>query len=209
MNGDRKAKKTHQDSCGFKIISCINSPNCEVEMRRNELEQHLTECEYQIISCPSACGEAKIRRDIMEHLKSSCSLKEIICKYKVRGCQLSPQRRNYEQHLKECPFQPIKLECEHEVNKKDVAAHKKECELLPLRCEKCTYIFLKHILAAHQCLPFLMDKILKLEAKSERQEKVINILSKQLNSVNNENQELKNLLKLETCSLCHKIQIIG
>ena len=236
--GDKKTKKTHEDSCEYKIVPCTNSPNCEMEMKRNELEQHLTVCEYQIISCPSACGEAKIRRDIMEHLKTSCPLKEIICEYHMRGRQLSPQRRNYEQHAKECSFQPIKLECEHEVNKQDVDAHKEECELFPLRCEKCTYVFPRHILVGHQCLPFLLDKIGKLEAKSKRQEKEMNILEakqekemntleakqekemnilesqvnllgKQLNSVNNENHELNNLLKAETCSFCHKIQIRG
>ena len=207
--GDRKTKKTHEDSCGYKIVPCTNSPNCEVEMRRNELEQHLTICEYQIVSCPSACGEAKIRRDITEHLKTSCPLKEIICEYQIRGCQLSPQRRNYEQHVKECSFHPIKLECEHEVNKKDVDAHKEECELFPLRCEKCTYIFPRHILAGHQCLPFLLDKIGKLESEVHLLDSNVNLLGKQLNSVKNENQELKNLLKPETCSFCHKIQLRG
>ena len=197
--GDRKTKKTHEDSCEYKIVPCTNSPNCEMEMKRNELEQHLTLCEYQIISCPSACGEANIRRDIKEHLKTSCPLKEIICEYQMRGCQLSPQRRNYEQHAKECSFQPIKLKCEHEVNKKDVDAHKEECELFPLRCEKCTYVFPRHILVGHQCLPFLLDKIGKLESQ-------VNLLGKQLNSVNN---ELENRLKPETCSFCHKIQIRG
>ena len=109
----------------------------------------------QNIECPKLCGFEGGRGQLEEHLSTECPLVQLECGYIYRGCQYSPVRRDYLDHMNGCLYQPKIVECGHEVNLKGEKEHFEECPEFPLPCTQCGYVFTRGRLLGHRCFPFL------------------------------------------------------
>ena len=152
--GDREELVKHIPQCPKEIIECKNE-GCGNKHQRGNQEEHMTKCMFQHIECPKLCGFEGRRGQIEEHLSTECPLVELECGYIYRGCQYSPVRKDYLDHMNGCLYQPKIVECGHEVNLKDEKEHIEECPEFPLPCTQCGYVFTRGRLLAHRCFPFL------------------------------------------------------
>ena len=83
------------------------------------------------------------------------SLVQLECGYIYRGCEYTPARRDYEDHMLGCLYQPKVVGCGHEVNLGDEERHCEVCNEFPMPCDKCGYLFTRGGLLGHRCFPFL------------------------------------------------------
>ena len=171
--GERRVQNEHENGCSYRVANCPNE-GCNKQLRQKEINAHLQFCNYESISCPNNCGYSNIRLELDSHLLTDCTLVMLECRYKERGCEERIVRSNFHFHLSTCRLKPVILSCLHELNKMDVEEHKQTCPNYPLKCSGCGYIQQRTILANHECLPFLLLKIQKLEEKTEELQSNLN-----------------------------------
>ena len=167
--GERQELEKHLPQCPKEIIRCQNK-GCENKHQRGNMGNHRSECMFQNISCPQFCGFEGRRGQLEEHLTILCPLVQVECGYKGRGCEYNPMRKDYQDHLFGCLYQPKLLKCGHQVNLKDEDEHSEVCDEFPLPCSQCGYILTRGQLLGHRCLPFLHGLIAQQEKKIETQE---------------------------------------
>lgn len=111
------------NDCEKHTVAC-NNMSCEVKLCREDLKEHLINCDYRMtncedcneevayillnfhnndcskakIICPQNCGTNIERWDLENHKKNSCYLSNIECIYSSYGCQIKTQRKNIEEH---------------------------------------------------------------------------------------------------------------
>ena len=183
--GESQELEKHLPQCPKEIIRCENE-GCGNEHQKGNMENHRSECMFQNISCPQLCGFEGRRGELEEHLTKLCSLVQVDCEYKGRGCEFNPLRKDYQDHIFGCLYQPKLLKCGHQVNLKDEDEHSEVCDEFPLSCPQCGYKFTRGQLLGHHCLLFLHGLIAQKEHKIETQE---NKIEKQEHKI--ENQEHK------------------
>lgn len=71
--------------CGFAIQRCPH-PSCTENFSRSGWQQHDTICPFKIITCPQRCGELVVRRETLEHMTNSCTMRVVACPYQSIGC---------------------------------------------------------------------------------------------------------------------------
>jgi len=130
-------KEVYLASCPFQDVFCANE-NCDVSLKRKDLEEHLTvACEWRIIyceycreprpncrmqdhillckkfpvNCPNKCGNLIPRETIQNHIEKECSLTLISCPYEQMGCDRKFQRLNMESHLQSAMGLHLELTC--------------------------------------------------------------------------------------------------
>ena len=167
--GERQELEKHLPQCPKEIIRCQNE-GCGNKHQRGNMGDHISECMFQNILCPQVCGFEGRRGELEEHLITLCSLVQVNCEYKGRGCEYNPLRKDYQDHIFGCLYQPKLLKCGHQVNLKDEDEHSEICNEFPHPCSKCGYIFTRGQLLDHSCFPFLHDLIAQKENKIEAQE---------------------------------------
>ena len=167
--GERQELETHLPQCPKEIIRCENE-GCGNEHQRGNMGDHRSECMFQNILCPQLCGFEGRRGQLEEHLTILCPLVQVDCGYKGRRCEYNPLRKDYQDHIFGCLYQPKLLKCGHQVNLKDEDEHFEVCDEFPLSCSQCGYKFTRGQLLDHRCLPFLHGLIAQLENKIETQE---------------------------------------
>jgi len=123
--GDLRNKTVHLASCPFHDVLCTNE-NCDMTLKRKDLEEHLTiTCEWRIVyceycrepqpncriqahfeqcdifpvTCPNKCGDLIPREMIQNHIEKECKLALISCPYEQMGCGRKFQRLKMESHL--------------------------------------------------------------------------------------------------------------
>ena len=63
-------KQAHLEACLFKIVTCTNE-NCDVTMKRRDLEQHVTNtCEWRIIECEYCEEQHPKRYSLVSRIKN-------------------------------------------------------------------------------------------------------------------------------------------
>ena len=194
--GERKDLDSHVQECPFEIIQCVNE-GCTEEMRRSELISHRKICPFEKISCIKACGAVEERGNLENHLKI-CPFVETNCKYKERGCRVSPIRGEYEKHVDECKFQPKLLECKHTVNLFDVEAHSKDCPQFPLPCPECRNIFQRRELPEHKCLAYILEQMNIMRETFQTEN---NILRQEITHLREVPKEEANIMRQEITHL--------
>ena len=167
--GDREELVEHIPQCPKEIMICKNE-GCGHKHQRENQEEHIMKCMFQIIECPKLCGFEGRRGQLDEHLSSQCPLVQLECGYIYRGCEYSPVRRDYEGHMLGCLYQPKVVGCGHEVNLGNEDSHCEVCNEFPVPCDQCGYVFTRGGLLGHRCLVFLGQKIVTQEQKSVTQE---------------------------------------
>ena len=111
---------------------------------------HLEECVYYPEACPLGCvsleGERKgevikiERRNILEHVRDSCPLREVVCEYcegKVKASEMNPHLENCDEFPLPCPNRCSKEGEEGliELKRKDIPVHlDNHCPLQKVQC---------------------------------------------------------------------------
>ena len=188
--GDREELVKHIPQCPKEIIVCKNE-GCGNKHQRGNQEEHITKCMFQHIECPKLCGFEGGRGQLEEHLSTQCPLVELECGYLYRGCQYSPGRKDYLDHMNGCLYQPKIVECGHEVNLKDEKEHIEECPEFPLPCTQCGYVFTRGRLLGHRCFPFLHGLIQTQGLQIEKLEQNMNVQNNK-NEIQEEKIETQN-----------------
>ena len=111
---------------------------------------HLEECVYYPEACPLGCvsleGERKgevimiERRNILEHVRDSCPLREVVCEYcegKVKASEMNPHLEDCDEFPLHCPNGCSKEGEEglRELKRKDIPVHlDNHCPLQKVQC---------------------------------------------------------------------------
>ena len=95
----RSERELHEtEQCPLRIIKC---DYCYQDKQAKCLSQHFEVCSGYPISCPNECGAEFPREELSEHM-SECELEVVICPYKEYGCKAeSVLRRDILTHKKE------------------------------------------------------------------------------------------------------------
>ena len=111
---------------------------------------HLEECVYYPEACPLGCvsleGERKgevikiEKRNILEHVRDSCPLREVVCEYckgKVKASEMNPHLEDCDEFPLHCPNGCSKEGDEglRELKRKDIPVHlDNHCPLQKVQC---------------------------------------------------------------------------
>ena len=111
---------------------------CSWKGRLKDIDDHLQQCLYQILSCTNGCGENIERKQLQHHLESNCPKRLIKCQY----CN---EEDIYQvitgEHLKECPQYLVQCTnegCGQEVVRFQIKPHKRSCPKEIISCEYST-----------------------------------------------------------------------
>ena len=86
----REREEHRKNNCPKRNIHC---EYCVLCGKAEDLYKHLQECYGFPISCPNECGAEFPREELSEH-RSECELEMVTCPYKEYGCKAEPMLRN-------------------------------------------------------------------------------------------------------------------
>ena len=122
-------------------VTCINHKSgCKWTGELRNLSNHLNStnvsgCEYQVIPCPSKCGENVLKSHLTKHSKEVCMHRKVECKF----CQLTGYYKIITgSHYNECP--KVKIPCPNDcgissILRSELQGHIKQCPLQMVSCE--------------------------------------------------------------------------
>ncbi|CAI2385919.1 unnamed protein product [Moneuplotes crassus] len=136
----------HLKICKYQLVSCPNSSECELIIRKNLRTHEIEQCPFRIVPCRLRCGVLLPLNTMEDHIKSDCMKETIKCK---NSCGKLLQRCLLEKHLrKTCPLEIIKCPnagnnmfeegCSLEFRRCDMQKHEAECEYRKILCENGT-----------------------------------------------------------------------
>ena len=124
---DREIKSLQVYCTNNKQISHADN-SCSWKGRLKDIDDHLHQCPYQILSCTNGCGENIERKQLQHHLENNCPKRLIKCQYcneEENTFQVITRR-----HLKVCPQYPIQcanIGCSKKVPRSQMITHKESC----------------------------------------------------------------------------------
>ena len=112
-----------EHKCDWELVKCPNE-NCEYEVTRMELPDHVVVCEFRkvlcedcveyivynlmekhsikclkkMIQCDLNCGLTVIREEMNKHVAEICDNTTLTCQYNKYGCLEKILRKNYKEH---------------------------------------------------------------------------------------------------------------
>ena len=112
---------------------------CSWKGTLKDIDDHLHQCPYQILSCTNGCGENIERKQLQHHLENNCPKRLIKCQY----CN---EEDIYQlvitgEHLKVCPQYLIQCTnegCGQKFPGSQMTAHKESCPKEMISCEYST-----------------------------------------------------------------------
>lgn len=126
-------KREHKKILSLQVYCTMKNRGCEWKGSVEQLESHTNSCSYGDIECPSQCGQRIERRNVEEHLKQSCPLREHTCLH----CNFKATYKVVtEEHQPVCTYYPVKcpnqcgVSCEREV----LEDHLKICSKEKVSC---------------------------------------------------------------------------
>ena len=116
-------------------MKCEHSDkSCEWDGTVDQLESHLSKCEYVPIYCPKCSGKL-MRKDLKTHLANDCSNRDYECAY----CGEEGTFASITQiHFKSCPMKEIpcpNVECKEVLKRKRMKWHVENCDLTEVPCK--------------------------------------------------------------------------
>ena len=96
----KKDLNSHLMQCLFdETYIKINCNFCKNEIKKNDIENHITNCPEVIINCEKNCG-TKIKRKDLEYHKAKCMEILLKCKFWDYGCKKYIKRKYMKDHEK-------------------------------------------------------------------------------------------------------------
>ena len=161
--GNRGEIESHiKFQCPFVPVKCPN--DCEEPCHRSNLECHLQNCQYEMISCPiPGCSNSCLRKDMDDHVKQ-CEFALVDC---LQGCAEQFLRNYEDEHLEMecfernavCDTRFGKEVCEYIGPLCLIEQHTRlECPLRVVQCENlCGVRMCARDASSHKCIAFLQE----------------------------------------------------
>ena len=138
-NTDQKIKSLQVYCKNNKQTSFLfGGDSCSWKGKLKDIDDHLRQCPYQILSCTNGCGKNIERKQLQHHLENDCPKRLIKCQY----CN---EEDIYQvitgDHRKVCPQHPIRCTnegCDQKVPRSQMIAHKETCPKENISCEYST-----------------------------------------------------------------------
>ncbi|XP_032882369.1 TNF receptor-associated factor 3 [Amblyraja radiata] len=121
-------------------IYCRNELNgCTKQLPLGKLEAHLLECPYQEVCCARrGCTEQIQRKDLADHLNSSCTYREQVCKYCKKNVTIAELKIHEDI---DCPAFPVLCpnKCNKFILRGELSRHQLECLNQVMSCPFSQY----------------------------------------------------------------------
>ena len=118
------------------IVYCPHkAKGCTEQVKLENIEAHVSNCNYQSMWCINNCGQALLRGQLQDHITKSCPQRIINCQY----CRDDYPYVETHDHQKICSNFPLPClnRCgESRIKRKDMSSHKNVC---PLEIVNCTF----------------------------------------------------------------------
>lgn len=107
IQSHREDFEDHLSNCSFKQIECPSS--CGKMVKRNSLQKHSEKCPNTVITCSQGCESKIVRKDLTNHLQDFCVNSLINCTLKSAGCEVKGSRAMVQKHSKESSDEHLML----------------------------------------------------------------------------------------------------
>ena len=167
----------------LKLYCPMKNRGCEWMGQLEQLEGHIEvqsgDCLYVDIECPSHCDQRVQKRNVQNHLKKECPLREFTCKY----CNFKASFKVVtKEHYDVCSYLPVQCpnRCGVTCEREDLEDHMKICDKEELECcfnhVGCQGRFLRedeerHMEGVKKHLSLMADKMLKVSMEIEEERK--------------------------------------
>ena len=92
----REEMNKHLTNCNYRIVKC---PDCQLSLPFIQLIDHQKVCPKFKLECPQKCGLTIMREEITSHIQEVCENTEIPCPYSDLGCKEKMYKRDLNKHL--------------------------------------------------------------------------------------------------------------
>ncbi|KAG1053377.1 hypothetical protein G6F43_004532 [Rhizopus delemar] len=99
----KKDLDSHAENCQFRTLEC---QMCKKKLKKFELQKHYDHCPAEMIECVY-CNSCRPRFEHGQHI-TECPQYRIPCDHQTYGCSWQDERQQLVDHLKRCPYEPIK-----------------------------------------------------------------------------------------------------
>ncbi|KAG1206028.1 hypothetical protein G6F35_011334 [Rhizopus arrhizus] len=99
----KKDLDSHAENCQFRTLEC---QMCKKKLKKFELQKHYDHCPAEMIECVY-CNTFRHRFEHGQHI-TECPQYRIPCDHQTYGCSWQDERQQLVDHLKHCPYEPIK-----------------------------------------------------------------------------------------------------
>ncbi|XP_069772568.1 TNF receptor-associated factor 3 isoform X2 [Narcine bancroftii] len=183
-------------------IYCRNEINgCTKQLPLGKLEAHLLECPYQEVRCARrGCTEKVQRKDLADHLNSSCTYREQACKYCKNKITIAELKKHEDF---DCPAFPVLCpnKCNTfilrgEGNNQEVKMHE-----VNAMAQHLTYVLMKN--------EHLENMVFELQNKLQEKCKTVDIMSAQISHLEKEQSKFAQLASKNESRLGHMQKMLA
>ncbi|GCB79882.1 hypothetical protein scyTo_0016056, partial [Scyliorhinus torazame] len=208
-------------------IYCRNELNgCKKQLPLGKLEGHLLECPYQEVRCARrGCTEMVQRKDLADHLNSSCKYREQTCKYCRNEITIAELKKHEDF---DCPSFPVPCpnKCNAYILRGELKSHQLQClnvvTFCPFSKYGCTFQGTNQELKVHEaettaqhlnCVLMkngdLEETIFELQNKLQEKSKTIDIMAAQISHLEKEQSKLGQLANKNESRLGHMQRMLA
>ena len=139
-----------KDACPKRSFTCV-SCNDYKSTFEDVITNHTPICPCRVVPCPNNCGESLQRKNVDNHLNSSCPLEVVNCSFSFAGCEERLPRKDMPAHINESLVVHMSLQA---------VSHQRQLEKIETQNQKLEIRIQK-----------LETKNQKLEAQNQKLEK--------------------------------------
>ena len=150
-------KQTERAIKNLKVFCTNKKEGCGWQGEINDIDKHVTQCQYQMVDCPKSCGKSFQQQYLINHVENECIRRKVSCSL----CGTLGEHHFIEgQHKHYCPKFPLECpnECGTSLLREDIDEHRKICLLEEVDCPNNCGISLrrqylnKHVTSECPCL---------------------------------------------------------
>uniref|UniRef100_A0A8C0NHB8 TNF receptor-associated factor n=1 Tax=Canis lupus familiaris TaxID=9615 RepID=A0A8C0NHB8_CANLF len=177
-----KSQEVFKDNCCKRevlnlYVYCKNAPGCNAKIILGRYQDHLQHCPFQAVQCSNEdCQEPVLRKDLKEHVSTSCQFREERCLYCKKDVVVI-HLQNHEENL--CPEYPVPCpnKCSQIIPRTEVDEHLTVCpeaeQDCPFKHYGCTVKDKRGSLQEHEHSALRDHMLLVLEKNLQLEEQVL------------------------------------
>ncbi|XP_041070708.1 TNF receptor-associated factor 3 isoform X2 [Carcharodon carcharias] len=183
-------------------IYCRNEINgCQKQLPLGKLEGHLLECPYQEVRCARrGCTEMVQRKDLADHLNSSCKYREQTCKYCRNEITIAELKKHEDF---DCPSFPVP--CPNKCNAYILRGEGTHQELKVHEADTMA----QHLNCVLMQNGDLENTVFELQNKLQEKSKTIDIMAAQISHLEKEQSKLAQLASKNESRLGHMQRMLA
>ncbi|XP_067895067.1 TNF receptor-associated factor 3 isoform X2 [Heterodontus francisci] len=208
-------------------IYCRNEINgCKKQLPLGKLEGHLLDCPYQEVPCARrGCTEMVQRKDLADHLNSSCKYREQTCKYCKKEITIAELKKHEDF---DCPSLPVPCpnKCNACILRGELNSHQLQCLNVVMTCPfshyGCNFQGTNQELKVHEvdamaqhlnCVLMkngdLENTVFELQNKLQEKCKTVDIMSAQISHLEKEQSKFAQLASKNESRLGHTQRMLA